>query len=301
MQRKSIIGAMMAFMLLGALGVCQAQQSYLDVFTVQVKPERRAEFDAISKKIAAANRENKGDTWLAMEILYGPGNRISFISNRQSYGDVETAMGTFMGALQKTYGKGTDKLLQDFNQCIENSRGEIRHRRFDLSSNAPTDPADYAKLIAGSRWLRTSVVHVRPGQSENFEALLKDLKTAREKVSPPITVLVSQAVAGQEGNVYYLTNLQSALAGYDAIPSMQQMLGDEGYAKYLKASAETVLSSETVINRYLPELSNAPPAIVALAPDFWGPKAAPMNAKAGGKSPVVNAAEKTKMEDKGKQ
>ena len=42
-----------------------------------------------------------------------------------------------MGALQKTYGKSTDKLMQDFNQCIESSRGEIRRRRLDLSSNPP--------------------------------------------------------------------------------------------------------------------------------------------------------------------
>ena len=185
MQRKTI-GAMIAFVLLGALALCQAQQSYLDIYTVQVKPERRAEFDAISKKIAAANRDNKGDNWLAMEILYGPGNRVSFISNRQSYGDVETAMGAFMGALQKTYGKSTDKLMQDFNQCIESSRGEIRRRRLDLSSNPPADPAAYAKLIAGSRWLRTSVVHVRPGRIGKFRGTAqRSQRRHAKKPRPP--------------------------------------------------------------------------------------------------------------------
>ena len=63
---------------------------------------------------------------------------------------------------------------------------------------------------------------------QNFEELLKDLKEAREKASPPVTVLVSQAVVGQEGTVYYLTNLQSSIAGFDGMPSMQKMLGDEG-------------------------------------------------------------------------
>jgi hypothetical protein len=301
MQRKAI-GAMIAFVLLGALALCQAQQNYLDVYTVQVKPEKRAEFDAITKKMIAANRENKGDIWLTMETVYGPGNRVSFISTRENYGEVETALGAFMGALQKAYGKGTDKLMQDFNQCIESSRGEIRWRRMDLSSNPPTDPEAYAKLIAGSRWLRTTVVHVKPGEADNFEALLKDLKAAREKASPPLTVLVSQAVAGQEGTVYYVTSLQSSLAGFDGIPSIQKLLGDEGYAKFLKTSTETVQRADTVINRYVPELSNPPEAIVALSPEFWRPKAAPSaNAKAGTKSPVVNAAEKTKMEDKNKQ
>jgi len=299
MQRK-VIGSVIAVVLLGALVVAQAQQaqeSYLDVFTVQVKPEKRSDFDAVSKKIAAANRQSKGDTWLAMETTYGPGNRVTFISTRNSYGDVEAAMGTFMEALQKTYGRAAvDKMFQDFNQCVLSSRSEIRRRRWDLSSNAPSEPAAFAKLIAESRWLRTNSVHVRPGEAANFETLLKELKAAREKASPPVTTLVSQAVAGQEGTVYYITTPEPSLAGYDAIPPIQQILGEEGYAKFQKTSAEVVSSNEMTINRFLPDLSNAPEQIAAAAPDFWRPKS--MAAKAATKAPAVNAGETSKIEDK---
>jgi hypothetical protein len=305
MQRKAI-GSVIAVVLLGALAVGQAQQaqeSYLDVFTVQVKAEKRADFDAITRKIAAANRQNKGDTWLAMETTYGPGNRVSFISTRNSYGEVEAAMGTFMEALQKTYGKAaTDKMFQDFSQCVLSSRSEMRRRRWDLSSNPPADPAAFAKLIADSRWLRTTAVHVRPGAAATFEALLKDVKSAREKEAPPMTTLVSQAVAGQEGTVYYVTTPESSLAGFDAIPPIQQTLGEEGYARFLKANAEAVASTETVINRFLPDLSNAPEQIAAAAPDFWRPKSmVAANAKAAAKAPAVNAADTGKMDDKDKK
>jgi len=293
---------MLVVMLLGALAAVQAQQAvgdYLDVYMVQVKSEKRAEFDAISVKIAAANRQNKGDIWLAMETMYGPGNRITFTSTRSSYADVETAMGTFGQAIEKAYPKmAGGKLMQDLNQCIVKSRGEIRRRRWDLSSNAPTDPAAYAKLIADSRWLRTTEVHVRPGQAPAFEAQLKDLKAAREKASPPQTVLVSVAVAGQEGTVYYLTMLQKSLAAFDSVPTLQQLLGDEGYARFQKTSTETIAETETVINHFLPELSNPPEQIVALAPDFW--KTKPVAAKAAAKAPAVNAAETRKMGDKNK-
>jgi hypothetical protein len=293
MVRKAL-WASIVIVLLGVMAFAQAQQDYLDVFTVQVKPEKRADFDAISRKIATGNRQNKGDDWLAMETTYGPGNRVTFVSTRHSYGDIETATGTFYEAMQKTYGKAaTEKILQDFNQCIVSSRSEIRRRRWDLSSNAPSDPAAYAKLISSSRWLRTTAVHVRPGQAAAFEAILKDLKDARDKASPAQTVLVSQAVAGQEGTVYYVTSLQSSMAGFDGIPTTQQLLGDEGYQKFLKASAEAVANSESSINRFLPDLSNAPEQIASMAPDFWTPKAAaPVRAKAGtAKSAVVNAKE----------
>jgi hypothetical protein len=287
--------------LLATLAAGQAQEQYLDVYTVQVKPEKRAEFDAIAKKIGAANRQNKGDAWLAAETVYGQGDRVSFISIRQGYGDAEKATGAFYEAMQKTYGKpGTDKIFQDFSQCLVSSRTEFRRRRWDLSSNAPTNPAAMAKLLGNSRWLRTAAVHVRPGQVAAFEALLKDVKVAREKASPPVTTLVSQAVAGQEGTVFYVTTLQDSRAGFDTVPTIQQTLGEEGYARYLKTVAEVVADSETVINRFLPELSNAPEEVAAIAPDYWRPKtvvAAGAKAKTA-KGAVVNAAETTKETNK---
>jgi hypothetical protein len=306
MQRKALCTAVV-WVLFAALAAGQApqtQEEYLDVFSVQVKPDKRAEFDAIAKKIVAANRQNSGDSWLAMETVYGPGDRVTFISVRQSYGDIEKATGAFYAAMQKTYGKATEKVFQDFSQCLVSSRSEIRRRRYDLSSNAPADAAAMAKVVGNSRWLRTVAVHVRPGQGNAFEALLMDLKAAREKASSPQTVWVSQAVAGQEGAIYYVTTFQSSLAGFDAIPPIQQVLGDEGYEKFLKASAETVSSTETVINRFLPDLSNAPEQIAAAAPDYWKPKAAamPVNAKAGAaKAPLVKAKSSTKVEDKEEQ
>jgi hypothetical protein len=304
MQRKAMWASVVVVLLVAwAAGQMQpAQEDYLDVFIAQVKPEKRAEFDAIAKKIAVANRHNNGDTWLTMETVYGTENRVTFVSTRHNYGEIETAQGTFMNAVQKAYGKpGTDKLFQDLSQCVAKERQEIRRRRWDLGSNAPSDPAAFAKIIADSRWLRTTIVHVRPGQVANFEALAKEVKAARDKSSSKATVLVSQAVAGQEGTVFYFTTLQSSLGGFDAIPAFAQMLGEEGYTKFLKASAETVSETETVLNHFLPDLSNAPPQVVAAAPDFWTPKAAaaPVNAKATTiKKSVVNAKDTTKMEDK---
>lgn len=291
MKRKSVWTAVVV-VLLAVLAV--GQEQYLDVYTAQVKPEKRADFDAITKKMVAANRQN-GDAWMTMETVYGPGNRVTFISMRSSYGDVEKGMGAFEGALAKSLGPaGVQKLFQDFSQTVVSTRNELRRRRWDLSSNAPSDPAAQMKMLGESRWLRTSIVHVKAGQGAAFEGLLKDIKAAREKSNPPQTSLVSQAVAGQEGTVYYITVLTSSLGGFDKVATAQQLLGDEGYAKYLKTIADTVETGETVINRFLPELSNPLADVVAAAPDYWNPK--PMvAAKAKAKEVVVDAAEKTKQ------
>jgi hypothetical protein len=302
-MKRSALGASVVVILLVAFVAGQAQQAtedYLDVYTVQVKPEKRADFDAIARKLVAANRGNNGDSWLTIETTYGPQDRVSFISTRQSYGEIEKATGAFYGSLEKAYGKpGAEKLMQDFSQCVVKARTEIRRRRWDLSSNAPTTPSDFAKLIAGTRVLRTTMVHVRPGEAAAFESVLKDLKTAREKSSAPMTVLVSQAVAGQEGTVFYVTTLANSMAGFDGLPTVQQSLGDWGYEKFLKATADTVADSEVSINRFLPELSNAPEQVAQAAPDFWIPKTeAPVSAKANPiKKSVVNASESSKSKE----
>src|SRR5207244_8033397 len=164
------------------------------------------------------------------------------------------------------------------------------------------DPAAKGKLRGQAREFRIKVVHDRLGQRANFEALLKDVKAAREKASPPLTVLVSQAVAGQEGTVFYVTTLQSSLAGFDAIPPIQQTLGEEGYQKFLKTNAEAVSNTETVINRFLADISNAPEQVASASPDFWRPKGtAAVNAKASAaKAPLVKASSKTKIAEKEK-
>lgn len=278
------------------LGFCltaaaQAQEEYLDAFIARVKPEKRAQFDAISKKMVEANRGNNGDAWLTTETMYGDGDTVTFISRRSSYGDIEKGMGSFMGALSKAYGEqGMQKMFGEFASCVVSTRGEIRRRRYDLSSNAPKDPAEMAKLIGESRYLRTTMVSIRPGRVADFEAMVREVKAAREKNAPAEVVLVSQGVAGQDGTVFYVTSLKPSLAAFDSVPTMQKLLGDDGYQKWLKTSADIVENTRVSISRFLPELSNAPADIVAAAPDYWTPK--PAVAKKAGKGGLTPAARK---------
>jgi hypothetical protein len=287
-----------AFVLIVFAALAAAQDQYLDVYIAQVKPDKRADFDAINKKLVAANRQNKGDEWMAMETVYGPMNRVTFVSMRNSYDAAEKGSDAFTSAVEKALGKpGSEKLFQDFSQTLANSRAELRKRRWDLSSNAPGDAAAMAKMLGESRWLRTTAVHVRPGQGPTFEALLKDIKAAREKNSPDVTTLVSQGVAGQEGSIYYVTQLAKSMAAFDSSPTLQKVLGDEGYAHYLKSASEIVENTETVINHFLPELSNPPADVVAAAPDYWTPKAT-VAKTAPAKKSVVNASQTSKDEEK---
>jgi len=273
MLRKGI-WALAIVLCFAVAAAAQAPEGYLDVYIVKVKPEKREAFDALSQKFVQANRKG-GDNWTALDVTYGEQNTVVFISTRASYADIEKASGAFMGALTRAYGEaGVQKLFADFNNCITSARGELRLRRWDLSSNVAADPSAVEKILGQTRSVRTILVRVRPGRALEYEALAKRIKAAVEKTPGNPPVLVSQAVAGQQGTVYYFSWLVKSLGDLDGLKPLPQIMGEAEFEKFQKAVSEVVLTSETTIYSLAPKLSNVPDAVANVAPDFWRPKAA---------------------------
>ena len=98
------------------LPVGQNPKGYLDVYIATVKSEKRAEFDAVSKKMVELNRRNKGDYWLAAETLFGEMNTVYFTSQRQNYADIEKAFDASMAALSNPAGTAGGQDLPGLQQ-----------------------------------------------------------------------------------------------------------------------------------------------------------------------------------------
>ena len=263
-------------MLLAGSAAAQQKDQYLDILVVKVKPERRADFDALNKRFVEANRAN-GDTWLALSTEYGENNTVTFVSVRDGYAGIDQGADAFMGALNKALGPAEGKkAMQDFNSMIVSSHSELRKRRPDLSMNYPSDPAEWAKFVGQSRWVRINTVHVKPGRSVDYEAQIKRIKEAFEKSPQKLTLAVSQGMEGTSGPVYYIAAYGKSLSSFDERPALKEVLGDEAFQTYLKTTSELVVDSRSELLRYVPELSNAPKAVAAAAPDFWTPKTSEM-------------------------
>jgi len=277
--------------LLAVSASAQIQDEYLDYYIVKVKPEKRAEFDAIAKKIVDANRKNHGDNWLAFETTYGDNNTVSFVSSRKDMAAIDTGMESFMKAMKASYGPTFESIFHDMDACTISSRSEIRRRRPDLSSIP--HPDDMMKYVGEARWIRVAAVRVRPGHIPEYEEMVRMIKAAREKANPEAVVAVSQGVVGQNGATFYTSTLRPSLGSYDAkMTPLKELLGDADYEKYQKMSAETVIGVETMMGRMLPALSNPPEEIVNVSRDYWIPKPATMVA-ARAKQPKKTA-DKTK-------
>jgi hypothetical protein len=274
MSFRRALWAFAAAVCLAAPVAVRAQGDYLDVLTVKVKPEKLADFQALTKRFAEANRKFNGDRWLALQSVYGEANVYQFTSVRKDYADIDKANEAEMLAANKGLGKeGAQKLEQDYNACIVWSRSELRRRRWDLSRKAPQDAEAYAKLIGESRLLRTTAVHIRPGHILDFEALMKDSKEAGEKNPDTAPVFVSQVIEGSKGAVFYVSTLRSSMGGFDHNPTTKEILGDEGFKKFQQISADSVEVADSTLYRFDPAISNPPEEVAKVAMDFWHPKA----------------------------
>src|SRR5215469_18913419 len=300
MLRKAIWALCVVVCLVAPITV-HAQGDYLEVYLVKVKPEKLADFEAISKKWVDANRKHNGDTWIALETVYGEGNVYQFTSTRKDYADTDKANEAGMAAANKAFGKDlAEKMGRDFQNCLVWSRSELRRRRWDLSVKAPADAAAYAKFIGESRVLRTTAVHIRPGHVSEFDAFQKEAKEAGEKNANTAPVFVSQVIEGSKGTTFYVSTLRSSLGGFDKNPTMRDILGEEGYKKFLQMNAEAVEETQSTLFRFSPGLSNPPEEIAKVAADFWHPKPT-MAAASKSKAATGNAAEMKPTAEKPRQ
>jgi hypothetical protein len=278
-------------LLMTGTALAQMETNYLDLYIAKVKPEKRAEFDAIAKKIMDANHRYKGDHWLAYQAEYGEQNTVYFSSPRKNYEAIDQAFGAFMQALNEAYTPtGAKKLFQEMNNCLASSRGEVRRMRWDLSFNPPADPEALAKLIGEARWFRIHSVRVVPARLIEFEDQVRQVKAALEKANTKLTTLVSQSELGQQGMVFYFSSPRASLGAFDSSAPLRQLLGEEGYRAFMKGVGENTLSSETDLYRILPQLSNPPEQIASVAPDFWTPKPVATAAKRRVKAPPAVSA-----------
>ena len=274
MKRNALAFSIIALALLPGAGSAQQYEGYLDVFICRVKPDKRADFDAVGKKVADANRRHKGSAFIASQIEYGEQNTVTFTAARTNYAAIETATSAFESAMKEAYGPAMGQIYKDFDNTLASSRGELRRRRGELSVHLPADMASILKMVGESRWVRTVTIQVKQGRVDEFEAQWKAVKEGIERHGPGPTILASQSSVGQQGPVFYFTSYRKSLADFDKTPPLREVLGEEGYSNYQKGNAENVARTEITLSRFLPELSNPPQEVADASPEFWKPKAA---------------------------
>src|ERR1051326_8453970 len=157
-----------------------AQGGYLDVYIAKLKPEKAAEAEAIAKKITDANRNNNGDPYTLV-----------FVTPRESYADVDKGNDAFMASVNKAFGKeGSQKILNEWNNCLVSVRTQLRIRRSDLSNKMPdAQPVSVSQVVDGENNGAYYITFLRKSLGGfDKEVMLSDIlgKEGMEKFEKPM-------------------------------------------------------------------------------------------------------------------
>jgi len=268
---KFAVSACLAMGLLAGAAAAQNNSGIVDVYIAKIKPEKRGDFDAIARKVADANRKAKGDHWLALSVEYGEQNTVMMSSVRENFAAIDSGVQSFEAALKEGFGPTWPKLFQDMSNCLVSSRSEIRRRRLDLSRNVPANQEDIYKVVGASRFARMNVVRIRSGHIAEFEESMKTMKAAMEQPNGR-PFFVSQVIAGDRSGTFYIISYGKNMGDFETpTRSLREVLGESGYDQYQKVGRDAVITSETMIARLVPDLSNPPEGMVNADPAFWRP------------------------------
>jgi hypothetical protein len=255
------------------MALAQTPVTYLDVLKVHVRGEKRKDYEDAVKRLADVQRRYKGDRWIALGTEYGDSGALMFVSMRESLGAIETAYGAFEKATKEGLGPAAEKVMQDFAAWSSSYTAEIRRRRLDLSVNPPSNPAEVNRMIAESRWIRVFRADLKPGKNAAYIGLWKEFQAELAKVTPPITVLVSENVTGTPA--LHFGTYHKSLGEMDTMSAaVQKAIASQAYQILMSASSDLLTAGTWEIHRLRPDLSNPPDEIVNLDPAFWKAKPA---------------------------
>jgi hypothetical protein len=266
-------------------GSLAAQAQFLDILAVKARPDKMGEFDAISRKVADANRRGKGDEWIAYSEIYGEPGNYFLVSSRAKLSDIQAAEKKFNAAIKEYVGP-VEKFYGDYGKLVESFHTMIESQRPDLSSHVPSDPAAGMAEIGSARYLFLIGIDVKPGQSLDSE--MKMVKEGMDRSDGKRASYVSQSLVGAPANGYTVVLFLQSLDDVAGIPSVRSVLGDS-YAEFEREVAAKCERIQYRLLKIMPEWSNPSKAIVDADPKFWNPKPMMARPKPGAPKPEAKS------------
>jgi len=245
-----------------AQGLPTSQPSLVTIIREQVKVGRAADHARIEAGWPAAyGRANSPDYYLAMTSMTGTPEAWYIIpaANHAAYAET----------MRRDFGmqEELDRLSRADAEVLEGIRTIQAMARPDLSMGAFPD-------LSKQRFWEISIVRVRPGHEQEFDAAAKAYGTAAQRSAPNSQFRIYSVIAGMQTPTYIIF---SSAANYgefdqmfaDGMKTMQSATAAE-QAALQKFSADGTISWETNRYRLDPRQSYVSREVRATDPAFWG-------------------------------
>lgn len=246
-----------------ATGLPTTQPSMVTIIREQVKVGRAADHARIESGWPAAyGRANSPDYYLAMTSMTGTPEAWYLIPSANHAAYAET-MRRDVGMQEEL-----DRLSRADAEVLDGIRTIQAMARPDLSMGAFPD-------LSKQRFWEISIVRVRAGHEQDFDAAAKAYGTAAQRSAPNAQYRIYQVIAGMQTPTFIIF---SSVANYgefdqmfaDGMKTMQNATAAE-QAALQKFSTDATLSWETNRFRLDPKQSYVSREVRATDPAFWGP------------------------------
>jgi hypothetical protein len=270
---KRIAGLLLgAYVLFGGLSVGMAQEmtsppKVLSIYREFVKPGKAGMLHekAESAFVQAMTRAKWPTRYLAVTSLSGK-PRALFLTRYDSFEAWEKdALATQKNAALSA---ALDRAAVADGELLSDADASALVYRDEYSLRSSVD-------IPHMRYFEISLYRVRPGHDADWDALVKMVIAAYEKI-PDAHWATYRAVYGQEGTTYVVfTPLKSAAEIDKQFAQDKQFMsamGEEGMKKFSELLAGTIEFSQHNLFAFSPKMSYPPDEWIKADPDFWKPK-----------------------------
>lgn len=244
-----------------------SQPKLLTIYREQVKPGHIAAHAKTEAGWPAAFAKAKSpDYYLALASMTGP-NEAWFISPWDSY----TTWGKSMARDEANaeLSAELERLQAADAEHLEGLRAIEAIARPELSHGKYPD-------LSKTRFWEITIMRVRPGHEEQFEAVAKTYKALATRSEPNAAWRVYQVTAGLPGPTFLIFSSMTTFGELDAMmasgEAMWKSIKPEEKAVFDKFGAEGMINAETNRYRLDPTMSYVSAETKAADPAFWSKK-----------------------------
>ena len=257
---------------MSAAPVARAQQQshsgpskYIYLSTMSVKPGSMAQFSKLEQERIAALREAKAPGhFFTMEQITGTGMLVS-IREFDSFADLQKGHDERVSNTQLM--TKLDANSAAMGALVRESHDSIYVFRKDLSLHSDQSLDDM-------RFMRISVVEVKPGHTADLENIAKAEMKAHGS-NADMHWAVFEKIYGQgSGRVFLIATPMKSLADVDTMIAnrhkTREMVGEGLAHLVMSAEAKSTSMSETDLFAFTPKMSYVSDELMKASPDFWG-------------------------------
>ncbi|HEV2688822.1 MAG TPA: hypothetical protein VGV35_09715 [Bryobacteraceae bacterium] len=232
--RQFRAGALLLALALAIPSLSIAQQNpppqWSMITSTQIKPEFRAEYEAIQKEITAAYKKSGVPSRIVAQITFGDVMEYVSIMPIAKFADLDGP-----SALAKALGgeAAAQKMLKRMAPYIVSVHRTADLAMPDVSIQTPADIGE---------WVQVADYQLLPGKAAEFSAFLKSDYLPAMKKAGVTNVFVSRPIFGGDSNHRTIVIPMKKMAEIDLGPATTRGLGAEG-ARGLNAKQATMVAS----------------------------------------------------------